>query len=99
MLYQSRSGARPPVAAVAERHGAVIKVVEVPPGPPVLSPLVAELYGPDYEQLREVGRAMEERFRATPGIVDVDSTVASPARREVVVVRSEARRVGRARGA
>src|SRR5690625_1343977 len=83
------SALRPPVAAVAERHGAVIKVVEVPPGPPVLSPLVAELYGPDYEQLREVGRAMEERFRATPGIVDVDSTVASPARREVVVVDQE----------
>ena len=55
-----------------------MKVVEVPPGPPVLSPLVAEVYGPDYAGQR-AGRAgaAKERFAATEGIVDVDTSVES----------------------
>ena len=46
---------RPDLAAIAARYGASLKVVEVPPGPPVLAPLVAEIYGPDYARSRRTG--------------------------------------------
>jgi multidrug efflux pump subunit AcrB len=86
---------RPRLAAIGRRHGASVKVVEVPPGPPVLSPLVAEIYGPDYARSRAVARAMEQRFRATKDIVDIDSSVESDAPREVVVMdRVRAARLG-----
>jgi len=41
---------RPPLKTIADRYGARVKIAEVPPGPPVLSTLVAEIYGPDYDQ-------------------------------------------------
>ncbi len=86
---------RPQVAAIGRRHGASVKVVEVPPGPPVLSPIVAELYGPDYARLRRIGRALEQRFLATDGIVDVDSSVEADAAREVLAIdRARAARLG-----
>jgi multidrug efflux pump subunit AcrB len=86
---------RPALAAIGERHGASVKVVEVPPGPPVLSPLVAEVYGPDYARNREIAKALEVRFKATPGIVDVDTSVEHPAPRETYVVdRARAARLG-----
>ncbi|MFN3843778.1 MAG: efflux RND transporter permease subunit [Rehaibacterium terrae] len=86
---------RPMLAAIGERYGASVKVVEVPPGPPVMAPLVAEIYGPDYGVAREIGRELAQRFRATEGIVDVDSSVESDAAREVVVVdRDRAARLG-----
>ncbi|AHB48082.1 multidrug transporter AcrB [Hyphomicrobium nitrativorans NL23] len=53
-------------------EGAVMKVVEVPPGPPVLATLLAEIYGADAEQRRAVAREIREIFRAVPYIVDVD---------------------------
>ncbi len=86
---------RPHVAAVGRRHGSSVKVVEVPPGPPVLSPLVAEVYGPDYARQRLLGRALEQRFFATDGIVDVDSSVEAAASREVLAIdRVRAARLG-----
>jgi multidrug efflux pump subunit AcrB len=86
---------RPQLADVAKRHGASVKVVEVPPGPPVMSPLVAEIYGPDYAHSREVARDLEARFMATEGIVDVDSSVESKAPRETLVIdRARATRLG-----
>ena len=86
---------RPRLAAVGRRHGASVKVVEVPPGPPVLAPLVAELYGPDYGRARVLARAIEQRFLATEGIVDVDTSVETDAPRETVVVdRLRAARLG-----
>ena len=86
---------RPRLTEVARRHGASIKVVEVPPGPPVMSPLVAEVYGPDYGRSREVAQALATRFAATEGIVDVDSSVESPAARETLVIdRARAARLG-----
>ena len=86
---------RAPVEAIGRRHGASAKVVEVPPGPPVLSPIVAEVYGPDYARQRAIGRALEQRFLATEGIVDVDSSVEADAVREVLVVdRVRAARLG-----
>ena len=53
-------------------EGTVVKVVEVPPGPPVLATLLAEIYGADAEQRRAVAREVREIFRAVPYIVDVD---------------------------
>ena len=86
---------RPKLAAIGQRYGASVKVVEVPPGPPVLSPLVAEVYGPDYAHSREIALALEERFRGTEGIVDIDTTVETPSPREVIVVdRERATRLG-----
>ena len=77
---------RPALAEIGFAHGASVKVVEVPPGPPVLSPLVAEVYGPDHARSRELAKALERRFLATEGVVDVDTSVESDAPREVVVV-------------
>src|SRR5690606_4299650 len=86
---------RPQVAEVGRRHGASVKVVEVPPGPPVLSPIVAEVYGPDYARQRVIGRALEQRFLATDGIVDVDTSVEAFAAREVLAIdRARAARLG-----
>ena len=58
---------RPPLQAIAERYGARVKVAEVPPGPPVLSTLVAEVYGPDYDRQRELARKIREIFEQTDG--------------------------------
>lgn len=63
---------RPLVQKVGEKYGANIKVVEVPPGPPVLSTLVAEVYGPNLDMQRSVGEDIKTIFSETPGIVDAD---------------------------
>jgi multidrug efflux pump subunit AcrB len=63
---------RPKVAAVAVKYGARVKVAEVPPGPPVLQTLVAEIYGPEYQQQIETARKVREIFKQTAGVVDVD---------------------------
>jgi multidrug efflux pump subunit AcrB len=57
---------------IAERYGARIKVAEVPPGPPVLETLVAEVYGPTLEGRVWLARRMRDLFKATDGVVDVD---------------------------
>lgn len=86
---------RPRLAEIGRRHGASVKVVEVPPGPPVLSPIVAEVYGPDYAHQRAVGRALEQRFLDTEGIVDVDTSIEADAARDVIVIdRVRAARLG-----
>ena len=63
---------RPPVQAASARHGANAKIAEVPPGPPVLQTLVAEVYGPDYPGQIEVARKVREIFEKTEGVVDTD---------------------------
>ncbi|MBS0215944.1 MAG: efflux RND transporter permease subunit [Proteobacteria bacterium] len=87
---------RPMLARIGEKYGASVKVVEVPPGPPVLSPLVAEVYGPDYAGQRRIASALaEQRFGKTDGIVDIDTSVESDAPREQVIVdRERAARLG-----
>ncbi|MBC6942825.1 MAG: AcrB/AcrD/AcrF family protein, partial [Xanthomonadales bacterium] len=87
---------RPVLAAIGARHEAVVQVVEVPPGPPVLAPLVAELYGPDYAGQRRIARALaDELFARTSGIVDIDTSVAADAPRETLVLdRERAARLG-----
>jgi len=55
--------------------GAVMKVVEVPPGPPVLATLLAEIYGPDSATRRAVALELEKVFAAVPFIVDIDDSI------------------------
>ncbi len=98
--HEIATALRPKLAAVGRSHGASVKLVEVPPGPPVLSPIVAEVYGPDYARSREIGRALERRFLATEGIVDVDTSVEADAPREVLAIdRVRAARLGVAQSA
>ncbi|MBS0380515.1 MAG: efflux RND transporter permease subunit [Proteobacteria bacterium] len=77
---------RPQLAAIAARNGAVVKVVEVPPGPPVIAPIVAEVYGPDDAGRLAVAQAVREAFLSTPGLVDVDASYIQAAPREIVSV-------------
>ncbi len=63
---------RPELVRIARQYQARIKVAEVPPGPPVLSTLVAEVYGPDYERQREIAGRIMRTFEETAGVVDVD---------------------------
>jgi multidrug efflux pump subunit AcrB len=63
---------------VAERYGARLKVVEVPPGPPVLSTMVAEVYGPDQKSRLELASKVKKIMEDTPGVVDVDWMVEAP---------------------
>ena len=63
---------RPKIDEIGQKYNARIKVSEVPPGPPVLQTLVAELYGPNYERQIEIAHQIRDVFDKTPGVVDVD---------------------------
>ncbi|MGO9640357.1 MAG: efflux RND transporter permease subunit [Candidatus Acidiferrales bacterium] len=69
---------RPELDEIAAPFGARIKVAEVPPGPPVLETLVAEVYGPDYKGQTELAAKIKKIFEETPGVVDVDWYVEDP---------------------
>jgi multidrug efflux pump subunit AcrB len=69
---------RPGLQRIAQQFGARIKVSEVPPGPPVLETLVAEVYGPDLKTQTELAAKVKEIFKSTPGVVDVDWYVEDP---------------------
>lgn len=67
---------RPAILDLATTTGANIKLVEDPPGPPVRATLLAELYGPDYEQLRRIAKEIRQQvFDNTADVVDVDDSV------------------------
>jgi len=86
---------RPLLAPIAERHGANVKVTEVPPGPPVLSTLVAEVYAPTADERLSLAQQVRDVFESTPGVVDVDWYVEGPGPRlELAVDRDKAARVG-----
>jgi len=86
---------REPLQAIAAKYEGNVKIVEIPPGPPVLSPLVAEIYGLDYEGQIEKAKPVREAFESTADIVDVDDSVEYPADKLVVVVdRAKAARLG-----
>ena len=77
---------RPELQRIGSLRGANVKVVEVPPGPPVLSPIVAEIYGPQAQGRREVAKAVRAVFEKTPGIVDVDDSSIADAPRQILLV-------------
>jgi len=63
---------RPRVTEIAEKYGARVAVAEVPPGPPVLQTLVAEIYGPTEADRHALANQVMEIFQSTPGVVDTD---------------------------
>lgn len=64
---------RPDIENIARKFpGARVKIVEIPPGPPVLQTLVAEIYGPDYKRQIELAKDVMKIFESTEGVVDVD---------------------------
>jgi multidrug efflux pump subunit AcrB len=69
---------RPELDKIAEPFGARIKVAEVPPGPPALQTLVAEVYGPNYKGQIALAAQIKRVFQQTPGVVDVDWYVEDP---------------------
>ncbi len=69
---------RPGLDEIGKAYGARIKVAEVPPGPPVLQTLVAEVYGPDPQGQIELARQIKQIFQQTAGVVDVDWYVEDP---------------------
>jgi multidrug efflux pump subunit AcrB len=86
---------RPALQKIGARYGANIKVVEVPPGPPVLSPIVAEIYGPEASGRLQVAKAVRAVFAATPGVVDVDdSSITNAPKTMLLVDRQKAAMLG-----
>jgi multidrug efflux pump subunit AcrB len=80
---------RPALEAIAARHGAKLKVVEVPPGPPVMSPLVAEVYGPDEAGRQALAARIAEAFGDTPDITSIDTTLHADAPRAFLRVQRQ----------
>lgn len=85
---------RPLVETLARKHGAKVKIVEMPPGPPVLETIVAEIYGPpeaEYGQLISYGRALRRILDRTAGLVDTDDfSVAAQPRLQFILDREKA---------
>jgi multidrug efflux pump subunit AcrB len=93
--HEIASAVRGPLAGIGKRHGATVKIVEVPPGPPVLAPLVAEIYGLDHARQMDVARQVRAAFEASPDVVDVDDSLEAPQAKLVVEVdRARAARLG-----
>lgn len=77
---------RAPLQAIGKKYNANVKIVEVPPGPPVQSPIVAEIYGINYEGQIDVAQRVEKIFKATQDIVDIDDSIEAPQKRLIVKV-------------
>jgi len=84
--HEIAAAARPALDEIGKRYGGSVKVVEVPPGPPVQAPLVAEVYGPDYAGQQRVAAELRDLFANTEDIVDVDDSVEESALRYVISV-------------
>ena len=93
--HEIAAGVRAAVEAVGQRNGGVAKVVEVPPGPPVMSPIVAEIYGPDYAGQIAVGKQVRQAFTETADIVAIDDYIDADSRKFVLhVLQSKAAQLG-----
>ena len=77
------------IAALKLPEGTSLKVVEPPPGPPVMATLLAEIYGPDAETRRKVAAKVEAAFRTVPFIVDVDNSYGVEARRKRLTISTD----------
>ncbi len=97
--HQIATGVLKPLEDIAKKWSAKVKVVEVPPGPPVMSPIVAEIYGPDYDGARKVAGTVRQQFAKTEGIVGIDDTVGEVAPKLLLhVLQSKAALLGVAQG-
>ncbi|WJG09911.1 efflux RND transporter permease subunit [Aliiglaciecola sp. LCG003] len=87
--------ARKLIAATAKAHNANVKVVEMPPGPPVQAPLVAEVYGLDYQRQLNVAQQVKRQFTKATDVVDVDDSVEAPQRKWILAIdRARAAKLG-----
>jgi multidrug efflux pump subunit AcrB len=84
--HEVAAGVRDRIMAIAKAAGGNAKVVEVPPGPPVLSPIVAEVYGPDYPGQIETAKKVRAAFEGTADILGVDDSVDADAPKVVLRV-------------
>ena len=80
---------RPRVAEIARKHGVAAAVAEVPPGPPVLQTIVAEIYGPDDASRLALATRVKEILESTPDVVDVDWYVEDLQRKDHFVIDEE----------
>jgi len=80
---------RPELQRIGQKYGARIKVTEIPPGPPVLQTLVAEIYGPDYEGQKELAKKVMNLFETTEGVVDVDWYMSDPQRELMIEIEKD----------
>jgi multidrug efflux pump subunit AcrB len=93
--HQIAQRVRPALEQIAQRHGAKVKVVEVPPGPPVMSPIVAEVYGPDEAGRIAVAKKVRQQFADTADIVAIDDSVEDSAPKRLLKVdQSKAAQLG-----
>ncbi len=77
------------VKAIADQFGAEIKIVEVPPGPPVLSTIVAEIYGPDYDKQIQLADSIKTILANTTDVVDIDWRVEAPQKEYDLIIDKE----------
>ncbi len=80
---------RPGLAAIAKKYGAAVAVAEVPPGPPVLETLVAEIYGPTDADRVKLAKKVKHIFETTKGVVDVDWYREADRMRKVITIDKE----------
>ncbi|WP_271393800.1 efflux RND transporter permease subunit [Aequorivita sinensis] len=86
---------RPKIQEIGKKFGANVKIVEVPPGPPVMSTIVAEVYGPDYDQQIAVAKEVENILNETQDVVDVDWMVEADQKEyEFIIDKEKAMRYG-----
>lgn len=71
---------------IGRSYGGSVKIVEVPPGPPVQAPIVAEIYGPDYSGQTKLATQLRQMFASTADIVDVDDSVETASKRLIIAV-------------
>ena len=84
--HEIAASIREQVQAVGKRYNANVKVVEVPPGPPVMAPIVAEVYGIDYEGQRRLATQIRGVFETTQDVTDVDDSVEEKSPKYVLTV-------------
>ncbi|MGB5276208.1 MAG: efflux RND transporter permease subunit [Gammaproteobacteria bacterium] len=93
--HEIAQSVREQIQAIAGQHFASVKIVEVPPGPPVMAALVAEIYGIDYDGQIRQAKKLRELFENTADIVDVDDSIEVASEKNIVIVdRSRAALLG-----
>ena len=93
--HEIASSIREAVEAIGRKAGGNAKVVEVPPGPPVMSPIVAEIYGPDYKGQIAVAKDVRQALESTPDLIAIDDSVQADANKTVLhVLQSKAALLG-----
>jgi multidrug efflux pump subunit AcrB len=93
--HEIAGAVRERIEAIGKKNGGNAKVVEVPPGPPVMSPIVAEIYGPDYKGQISVGKQVRAAFEKTKDLVAVDDYIDADSRKTVLhVLQSKAALLG-----